>query len=134
MEPLAYNIHYYRTQHNLTQQQLADKLSLSRSVIGKWEKGLAVPDAAALLKMSKLFNITADHLLGKQLYEEEILKDYQQLYHSKSDEIDENMLHVIHYLATHPEYKELLVQVKELPAKKQLALQKLLAQLIDFGS
>ncbi len=56
-----------RKQANLSQKQLAEKLSLSRQVISKWEKGVGLPDIDNLVKISKLFNVTIDDLLDYKL-------------------------------------------------------------------
>lgn len=52
-----------RKELGLTQEQLAEKLSVTRQTLGKWENGLSKPDVDSLQKMASLFNMTIDELL-----------------------------------------------------------------------
>lgn len=60
---LGENIHTYRTQHNLSQGELANALDVSRQSVSKWENNAALPELDKLIKMSKLFSITLDELV-----------------------------------------------------------------------
>ena len=53
-----------RTQHHLSQEELAKKLGVTPQAVSKWEHGRSVPDFAAIVPMAKLFHITTDRLLG----------------------------------------------------------------------
>ena len=53
-----------RTQHNLSQMQLAVKTSISQSAIAKWELGKTEPTASAIITLAKFFNETTDYILG----------------------------------------------------------------------
>lgn len=52
-----------RTDAGMTQSELGDKLSYSDKTISKWERGEAIPDAAVLKKISRIFRISVDNLL-----------------------------------------------------------------------
>ena len=52
-----------RKKHNLSQEELAEKLFVSRQAVSRWESGSAMPEAANLLQLSKLFHVTTDYLL-----------------------------------------------------------------------
>lgn len=52
-----------RKKHNMSQEELADKLYVSRQAISRWESGSAMPEAANLLQLSRLFHVTTDYLL-----------------------------------------------------------------------
>ena len=52
-----------RKQANLTQNDLADKLNVSRQAITKWENGVGLPDIDNLTKIASLFNTTIDELI-----------------------------------------------------------------------
>lgn len=54
-----------RTNLKLTQQELADKLGLSRSAIGMYEKGEREPDFETLELIADFFNVDMDYLLGR---------------------------------------------------------------------
>lgn len=49
----------------LTQQQLADKLSVSFQAVSKWENGHSVPDVPMLCALADYFEVTTDELLGR---------------------------------------------------------------------
>ncbi|MBO5439093.1 MAG: helix-turn-helix domain-containing protein [Clostridia bacterium] len=60
---VAQNIFYLRTQNQMTQLELAQKLNYSDKAISKWERGDSVPDAFVLKKMAELFGVTVDYIL-----------------------------------------------------------------------
>lgn len=57
------NIRFLRTQKNLSQQELADKTSMSRVRYSKYEDGRSEPPYELLIRISKYFNISIDLLL-----------------------------------------------------------------------
>ena len=60
------NIKVYRAQNNFTQQQLADKLSVSRQTIASYESGRTEPDIATMEKLAEIFDISVDELMWKR--------------------------------------------------------------------
>lgn len=52
-----------RRENNVTQEQLADYLGVSRQSISKWESDLAYPETDKIIKTSELFNCSLDYLL-----------------------------------------------------------------------
>ena len=54
-----------REEKNLLQKDIADLFDLSRSAITKWEKGLATPDYATLVKLADFYDVSTDYLLGR---------------------------------------------------------------------
>lgn len=62
---LSEKILMLRKQHNLSQEELAEKLNVSRQAVSRWEVGSAQPDASNVLQLSKLFGVTADYLLNE---------------------------------------------------------------------
>lgn len=52
-----------RRQKNLTQEQLADKINVSRQTISKWERGETSPDSDNLIALAMLYGISLDYLL-----------------------------------------------------------------------
>lgn len=54
-----------RTEKHLSQKQLAELLGVSQQAICKYEKGLAEPDIAMLKKISGLFGVSVDYLIGQ---------------------------------------------------------------------
>lgn len=64
---IADKIKYLRKENNMTQEDLANKLNVSRQTISKWETNTAIPDADNIVAISKLFNITTDELLNYKI-------------------------------------------------------------------
>ena len=50
---------------NLSQQQVAEKLHVSRQTVSKWENSRGNPDLNTLLRLSHLYQISIDELLGE---------------------------------------------------------------------
>ena len=55
-----------RSKYNLTQEQLSEKLYVSRTAVSKWESGKGYPNIDTLKDISKLFNVTIDDLLSSE--------------------------------------------------------------------
>jgi len=62
-------IYTLRTQKGLSQEELAEKVMVTRQAVSRWETGETVPGTETLILLSKLFNVTINTLLGapKQL-------------------------------------------------------------------
>ena len=56
-----------RTNENLTQEELTEKLYVSRAAISKWESGRGYPSIDSLKAIAKYFHITIDELIGSEL-------------------------------------------------------------------
>lgn len=72
-----------RKSRNLTQEQLAEQLNVSRQSISKWESGQATPELEKVVAMSQIFDVTIDYLLKPSEIDElsvktEILEKQQQ--------------------------------------------------------
>ncbi len=52
-----------RKSKELTQEQLAEKLNVSRQSVSKWENGQVIPEAEKLIELSRAFDVTLDYLL-----------------------------------------------------------------------
>lgn len=63
---LSAKIQKLRKQHSLTQEQLAEKLFVSRTAVSKWETGRGMPSMESLQMIAKLFQITLDELLSAE--------------------------------------------------------------------
>lgn len=59
-----------RIRENMTQQQLANKLGLTKSVISAYETDLRLPSYDVLIHIAKIFNVTSDFLLGLEQKQE----------------------------------------------------------------
>lgn len=58
------NIKNFRTFRQITQQELADMLGKSKSVISNWERGENSPDLDSCEQMCKIFKVTPNELFG----------------------------------------------------------------------
>ena len=61
---LSDNIRNYRKENNLSQDELAEKLGVSRQSISLWENGLREPTLSNLIAISKYFKVSIDYLVG----------------------------------------------------------------------
>lgn len=55
-----------RKKMGLSQEELAERLNVSRQAVSRWEVGSAQPDASNVLQLSRLFGVTADYLLNDE--------------------------------------------------------------------
>lgn len=56
-----------RKKHNLSQEQLAEKIGVSRQAVSKWERAEASPDTDNLITLAQIYNISIDEILmGKK--------------------------------------------------------------------
>ena len=58
------NLKTYRKAKGFSQEELAVRLHVVRQTVSKWEKGLSVPDAAMLMNIAEVFEVTVSDLLG----------------------------------------------------------------------
>ena len=64
---LAEKLVTLRKQNGLTQLELAEKLSVSRQAISRWEVGSAVPNTDNLRVLTELYGVTLDYLLNEDM-------------------------------------------------------------------
>ena len=82
---IGMNIKRLRLAKGLTQEQLAELLTISTAAVSKWEAKNTYPDITMLFPLAEIFGVTVDELLG---YDEakakadvdKILAEYQRLY------------------------------------------------------
>lgn len=72
-----------RKSRGLTQEQLAEKLNVSRQSVSKWESGQAIPELETIVTLCRVFDITTDYLLKPSEMDElsiktEMLEKQQQ--------------------------------------------------------
>lgn len=64
------NFKYYREKNGLSQEELANKLHISRQAVSRWENDWNIPDITNLKELCRLYNITLDELLRDTINEE----------------------------------------------------------------
>lgn len=67
---LADKIILLRKKKGWSQEQLAEKLDISRQSVSKWESGASVPELSKVLKMSEIFGVSTDYLLKEEIEDE----------------------------------------------------------------
>lgn len=56
-----------RKERGMTQEDLADRLSVSRQTVSKWENGECMPDADKFIRLSDILEISLDELAGREV-------------------------------------------------------------------
>ena len=65
-----------RMQAGLTQEQVAEKIMVSRQTVSNWENGKSLPDIVSIMSLSDLYQISIDELLkGDKRMKEKMEKD-----------------------------------------------------------
>ena len=72
---LADKIIRLRKKSGWSQEELADKMNVSRQAVSKWESAQTIPDLEKILQLSTLFGVSTDYLLKDEIEEEEISND-----------------------------------------------------------
>ena len=63
---LAEKLYELRKKSNLSQEQLAEQLGVSRQAISKWESGQATPESDKLVTISNYFQVSLDYLMKEE--------------------------------------------------------------------
>lgn len=66
MDTLGEKIKRLRTQENMTQEELAQRLGVARATVASWEINRREPDYATLRKIASIFGVTIDYLLNHE--------------------------------------------------------------------
>ena len=102
-----------RKNHHYTQDDLAERLSVSRQAVSKWETGTTVPNLDVLLKLSKLYGLTINEIIEPQIQPQKIT-NFEQISTIPENELKEILKKfdarsmVIASMGASPEINELL--------------------------
>lgn len=72
MNVFGENLQFYRKKREMTQEQLAERLDVSRQTVSKWEAGTSYPEMEKILQLCELFSCEMDTLLRRNAAELEI--------------------------------------------------------------
>ncbi|MBQ8388753.1 MAG: helix-turn-helix transcriptional regulator [Clostridia bacterium] len=72
---LADKIIRLRKKNGWSQEELAERMNVSRQAVSKWESTQSIPDLEKILQLSALFGVTTDYLLKDGLEDEEFTND-----------------------------------------------------------
>lgn len=60
------NFFKYRKAKGFTQEEMAEKMEVSRQSVSKWENGEAIPDLSKVIKIAELLEVSVDELCGRE--------------------------------------------------------------------
>ncbi len=76
---LCEKLYELRRAAGLSQEELAEKLSVSRQAVSKWENGAAQPELSKLVELSRLYGVSVDELLSLEEAEKSSAEDAAQV-------------------------------------------------------
>ncbi len=76
---LADKIIRFRKKNGWSQEELAEKMNVSRQAVSKWEAAQTTPDLEKILQLSNLFGVTTDYLLKDELEDEEYIEKMKNI-------------------------------------------------------
>ncbi len=86
---LADKIIRLRKKNGWSQEELADKMNVSRQAVSKWEGAQTIPDLEKILQLGTLFGVTTDYLLKDEIEDEEFSNDESSDFIVKKISIEE---------------------------------------------
>ena len=85
----ANRLYELRKKHNLSQEELAEKLGVSRQAVSKWERSEASPDTDNIIALAKIYGLTLDELIYGE--KEETKETKETTKENKSSQSDNNV-------------------------------------------
>lgn len=107
-----------RRDSNMTQEKLAEILSISPQAVSRWETNVAMPDISLLPPLANLFGVTTDFLLGMDTYQKDLRKaEFEKAFFEywKHDDKEKNYQIAVQAAAEYPgnmEYVEWLASAE----------------------
>ena len=93
------NLKDLRTKRSLTQQQVADAIGCSVMVYSRYQRETRQPSIDVLIRLSDLFGVTIDYLVGKEQVEDGTLSSYERALvvaaRNADDRAREDALHLL---------------------------------------
>ena len=80
------NLKKIRKDNNLSQEELAEKLNVTRQSVSKWESGVAYPEMDKVIQICKMFNLNIDDLLNKDIKEVNEAKESKSILNKYVDD------------------------------------------------
>ena len=82
-----------RREHGLSQEDLGEKLNVTRQTISKWELGETKPDSGKIMEIAKLFNVSTDSLLNEATDSMNSINDEQE--NKSQNNSKNNLLYIL---------------------------------------
>ena len=83
---LSEKIMNLRKKNGWSQEELAERLDISRQSVSKWESGESVPTLEKLIRISEIFEVSTDYLLKDNFKEEKFDRNESSIYMNKIEE------------------------------------------------
>ena len=81
-------IRRYRKENGLTQEQLADKINVTKNRVSNWEQGINRPDADILAAICRALNVSPSNLLGVYLSSDDLNERERRVIQAYRDKAD----------------------------------------------
>lgn len=78
-----------RKEKNLSQNQLADMIPISRQAVSKWERGITILDSSVLIKLSEIFTVSINEILAGEKIPKKSIKTLEKVTLNILDETNE---------------------------------------------
>lgn len=110
---IANRLYEMRKKKGLSQEELAEKIGVSRQAVSKWERAESSPDIENLILLSQLYCVSLDELLMNEPYTKENTSDKESTIQTDQSNINykkaSNKQNVKRYLICFPIYLVLLL-------------------------
>jgi transcriptional regulator with XRE-family HTH domain len=126
LEIFKMNMKYYRDLNSWSQEQLAEKISVSRPVITRLETGEQEPDLSYLLSISDAFDVSIAHLIGRDQQTNELLYEVYGKYDGEN-----SLSQMIDYIIKHPKIASGLQQLLLVKTKDRKLIEDMLITIIE---
>ncbi len=83
-----------RKEKGLSQEELAEKLGLSRQAVSKWERAEASPDTDNLICLAKIYGVSLDSLLNTSDSVEDIIKEQVKVEEESKEDVKKDRVHI----------------------------------------
>ena len=69
-----------RNEKGWTQEELANRIPITRQAVSRWEQGKSIPDSSTLVILSEIFDVSINELLsGRRIPKKEIIKESEKI-------------------------------------------------------
>lgn len=110
---LPNNLSFLRKQKKITQDQLASMLGVGRSAIGNWETSYRTPDLYDIARLSKIFGVSADDFVFKDLESE-----YYNIKKYTKQEVKEKVTQIVSNSELEDNKKQMIINVTDVACEE----------------
>ena len=89
------NLQYLRKEKRITQAELATRIGVDQTTIGRWEDGNREPTIGNVSNIADYFNVSIPDLLDKDLSKENVIKNTNVLFDKYKDILTESDINII---------------------------------------